>query len=97
MPPSTSIWESARVAPVRADRAYSSSRCSRRYSPRALSSTARWWKVSSRSAGPPTRRPYSSAEAMSTPVEEIRAISSPVTASFNGAPSSGATCQEPET
>ena len=75
------------MAPVRADSAYSSSRCSRRCEASAFSRAARWWKVSSRSAGPPARRPWSSAAAMSIPAEEIRAMGSPVTASCSGTPS----------
>ena len=57
MPPSMSKRESYSVAPVRAETAYSSSRCSRSIPPTCLSSAPRSWKVSSRSAGPPTVRP----------------------------------------
>jgi hypothetical protein len=34
---------------------------------------------------------------MSTPADEIRAISSPVTASCNGAPSTEGVCHRPDT
>jgi hypothetical protein len=62
-----------------------------------LSSPARWWKVSSRSAGPPTVRAWSSIAGTSSPVLLIRATVSPVTASAIGVPSSGAAYQRPAT
>jgi hypothetical protein len=64
-------------------------------SPSCLSSPARWWNVSARSAGPPTVRACASIAATSRPVLLIRATVSPVTASATGLPSSGAAYQRP--
>jgi hypothetical protein len=58
---------------------------------------ARWWKVSSRSAGPPVARPYSSAVRMSIPAEEIVVTCSPVTASSSGVPPEAGAVQDPFT
>ena len=81
MPPSMSTQESAFVAPVRADSAYSSSL--RSVSARAicLSSTARSWKVSAPMLACPTVRAYSSAAPRSSPAVLTRVTGSPVEAS----------------
>ena len=54
---------------------------------------ARWWKVSSRSPGPPTRRACSTMPATSSPVLDTRPTGSPVDASSTVVPSSVAVCQ----
>jgi hypothetical protein len=94
--PSTSNRASYSVDPARAD-SVKLLRCSRSIEPSDLSSAARWWNVSSRSAGPPVRRPYSSAAAMSMPADETRATSSPVTASNAGRPSPAGATHAPPT
>ena len=81
MPPSMSTHESCFVAPVRLESSYSSALRSVSASAICLSSTARWWKVSTPSEACPTVRAYSSAAPRSRPSVETRATTSPVEAS----------------
>ncbi len=95
MPPSMSPIPSPLVAPVRSESSWNSATCSIRCFPSSLSITARSWKVSARSAGPPTFRAYDVISPRSRPVAEIRKTSSPVLASSSGRPSSSAANQRP--
>ena len=95
MAPSMSTAESRRVAPVRADSAYSSSRAWVSTPATALTSGTRSAKVSARSAGPPTSRAWRTAAATSTPARETRATGTPVTASRTGSPAPAGRCHAP--
>ena len=95
MPPSMSTIPSRAVAPVRSDSAWNSSFSDVRCLPSSLRIIARSWKVSARSAGPPTWRAYVVISPRSSPFALIRATSSPVAASSSGVPSSVAVNHRP--
>ena len=67
MPPSMSPIPSPLVAPVRSESSWNSATCSIRCLPSSLSIAARSWKVSARSAGPPTLRAYDVISPRSSP------------------------------
>ena len=88
MPPSTSIMQSPRVAPVIADDSYSRSFAPATEPTSCLRIAARSWNVIARRFGPPTRRACSSIPAMSMPAVDTRATSDPSAALRTTLPSS---------